>query len=155
MARGKGVNPMTGLSRPMSEGELRDIQGQKQEAEASLKYATENQVGGAGASIDKSKLKAEINRYDAILQQGTPKKVAGVRKDDMVKEVERLKDEMRVNMPTRDEMDHPAKNPGAVEKHMKWEKRNLENIQKFKSLQRQIDPDNPTNTNYDLLRREK
>lgn len=155
MARGKGINPTTGLARPMSAGEIMDIQGQKAEAEASLKYATENQAGGAGGAIDKSKLKAEINRYDAILNAGAPKKVPGAQKDAMIKEVERIVEEMRVNMPTRDEMDHPAKNPGAVQKHMKWEERNRANIQKYKTLQRQIDPDNPTNTNYDLLRKEK
>ena len=155
MTRGRGINPATGLNRPMSAGEIQDIRGQKQEAEASLRYATENQVGGAGGAIDKNKLKAEINRYDAILHQGTPKKVSGMQKDAMVKEVERIKAEMQVNMPTQYEMDHPAKCPGAVQKHMKWDERNRENIQKFKTLQRQIDPDNPTNTNYDLLRREK
>ena len=155
MTRGKGINPMTGLNRPMSPGEIQDIMGQKQEAEASLRYATENQIGGAGAAIDKNKLKAEINRYDAILNAGAPKRVSGTQKDAMVAEAARLAGEMQKNMPTKDEMDHPAKNPGAVQKHLKWEGRNLKNIQDYKTIMRTLEPDDPTNTNIDRLRKEK
>ena len=155
MTRGKGVNPITGLNRPMSAGERQDIMGQRQEAEASLRYATENQIGGAGAAIDKSKLKAEINRYDAILHAGEPAKVSGQKKDAMLKDALRIAEEIKVNMPTQYEMDHPAKSPGAVQKHLKWEQRNLKNIQDYKNLMRSVDPDNPTNTNIDVLRKEK
>lgn len=155
MTRGKGVNPMTGLTRPLSGGEIQDIQQQKAEAEASLKYATENQAGGAGGAIDKNKLKAEINRYDAILNSGAPKKVSGIQKDAMVKESQRLAEEMQKNMPTKEEMDHPARNPGAVQKHLKWEQRNLKNIQDYKTIMRTLEPDDPTNTNIDRLRKEK
>jgi hypothetical protein len=155
MTRGKGINPMTGLTRPMSPGELQDIQGQKAEAEASLKYATENQIGGGGGGIDKNKLKAEINRYDAILHAGAPKRVSGTQKDAMVAEAARLAGEMQKNMPSQDEMDHPAKNPGAVQKHLKWEQRNLKNIQDYKTIMRTLEPDDPTNTNIDRLRKIK
>jgi hypothetical protein len=157
MTRGRGINPLTGLSRPMSPGELQDIQGQKAEAEASLKYATENQAGGGGGAIDKNKLKAEINRYDAILNAGAPKRVSGTQKDAMVAEAARLAGEMQKNMPTQDEMDHPGnpRNAGAVQKHLKWEQRNLKNIQDYKTIMRTLEPDDPTNTNIDRLRKEK
>lgn len=153
MTRGKGkINPVTGLDRSMTMGELQDIKGQKAEAEASLKYATENVVGGAGGAIDKNKLKAEISRYDAILNAGAVPKVSGVKKDDLAKEAKRLAEEMQVNMPTQDEMDHPAKNPGAVQKHLKWGERNIDRIQQYKQIMRLLEPDDPTNTNIDKLR---
>jgi len=158
MTRGKGtmkVNPVTGLDRSLTLGERQDIVGQKAEAEASLRYAEENQVGGAGGAIDKNKLKAEINRYDAILHEGTPARISGMKKDALIKEAEGLANEMRKNMPTQDEMDHPSKNPGAVQKHIKWGDRNVQNIKRYKEIMRQVEPDDPTNTNIDRLRREK
>ena len=153
MTRGKGkINPVTGLNRSMTMGELQDIQQQKAEAEATLKYATDNQVGGAGSAIDKNKLKQEISRYDAIIHEGSPQKVRGVQKDALLKEAEALRVEMQLNMPTQDEMDHPSKNPGAVQKHLKWEGRNLQKIQRYKEIMRTLEPDDPTNTSIDRLR---
>lgn len=155
MTRGKGINKITGLDRPMTVSELQDISGMKQEAEATLKHAEEHQVAGAGEMLDKGRIKAEIARYDAILHEGAPARVSGSRKDALAKEVESIKEEMRKGMPTRDEMDHPSKNPGAVHKHMNWEKRNLKNIERFREIQRMLEPDDPTATNYDKLRKER
>lgn len=155
MTRGKGVNPVTGLDRSLTMGERQDIQQQKIEAESTLKYATENNVGGAGGAIDKKKLQAEINRYDAILHEGTPGKISGLKRDALLKEAQALAVAMQVNMPTQHEMDFPHKNPGAVQKHIKWEGRNLSNIKRYKEIMRQVEPDDPTNTNIDRLRKEK
>ena len=156
MTRGKGINPVTGLDRSLTMGERQDITQQKAEAEATLKYATENQnVAGAGGAINKDKLKADIDRYDAILHEGTPAKLSGIKRDGLVSEAKALEVELQKNMPTLDEMNHPAKNPGAVQKHIKWEGRNLQNIKRFKEIMRQLEPDDPTNTNIDKLRREK
>jgi len=148
MTRGKGKIPM-------SVSELQDIAGMKQEAEATLKHVTEHQVSGAGEMIDKGKLKAEIARYDAILHEGAPVKVGAIRRDALSKEAAEIRAEMEKGMPTRDEMDHPARNPGAVHKHMNWEKRNLKNIERFREIQRTLEPEDPTATNYDKFRKEK
>lgn len=155
MTRGKGINPMTGLDRSLTMGERQDLLQQKAEAEATLKYANEAQIAGAGGAINKDKLKADINRYDAILHEGTPGKISGLKKDALLKEAAQLVAAMQVNMPTQHEMDHPAKNPGAVQKHIKWEGRNLQNIKRYKEIMRQVEPDDPTNTSIDRLRKEK
>lgn len=156
MTRGKGkVNPVTGLDRSMTAGEILDAKSMKAEAEATLKYAEENQIAGAGANIDKAKLKAEIARYDAIIHEGTPTKVSGIKKDALVEEAKKLAETMQKNMPTIEEMNHPAKNPGAVQKHLKWESRNMQNIQRYKEIMRTLEPDDPTNTSIDRLRRDK
>lgn len=154
MTRGRGRNPLTGLERSMTVGEREDIKMQKAEAESTLKHITDN-PNAVAEGIDKVKLKREIDRYDAILHAGTPPRVSGIRKDGLVQEANRLKEEMQKNMPTAEEMAHPAKNPGAVQKHLMWEKRNLQNIQRFKEIQRTLEPDDPTATNIDRLRREK
>jgi len=161
MTRGRGrppkvkVNPVTGLDRSMTMGELNDIKQQKLEAEGILKHVSEHQVSGAGEAIDKNRLKAQIDRYDAILHEGAPQKVRGLNKDRLAREAQDLREKMQRNMPTMDEMMHPSRNPGAVQKHMKWEARNLENIKRYKEVMRTIEPDDPTNTSIDRLRREK
>jgi hypothetical protein len=56
-------------------------------------------------------------------------------------------------MPTRDEMNHPAKNPGAVRKHMRWDVRNKPLIERFRTIQRLINPDEPES--IENLRKDK
>jgi len=154
MTRGKGINPVTGVARSLTIGERQDIVGQRQEAEATLKFVNENPAAVA-PGVDKARLKKEIERYDNILHEGTAQKVSGLNKDKLIKEAQRLRDEIKQNMPTREEMDHPAKNPGAVSKHMMWNKRNQKNIEQYKQIQRQIEPDDPTATSVENLRRNK
>jgi hypothetical protein len=155
MTRGKGKNPITGLERSMTTAELDDIRGMKQEAEATLKHVETHNVSGAGEMVDKGKLKAEIAKYDAIIHEGSPKQVRGMSKDRMIAEAKQLEESMQKNMPSRFEMDHPERNPGAVQKHLKWEKRNAVNIPRYKEIMRTLEPDDPTATNIDRLRNEK
>ena len=155
MTRSKGKNPITGLERSMTSAELDDIRGMKQEAEATLKHVETHNVGGAGEAIDKGRIRQEIARYDAIINAGSPKVARGLSKDRMVAEAKELEAAMQKNMPSRFEMDHPERNPGAVQKHLKWEKRNMANIPRYKEIMRTLEPDDPTATNIDRLRNEK
>jgi hypothetical protein len=139
----------------MTIGERQDIAGLKAEAEATLRHAEEHNLGGQGAMIDKGRLKAEINRYDQILHEGAPQKVRGGSKDKLAKEAESLQHEMQKYMPTREEMNHPERNPGAVQKHIQWEERNKKNIHRYKEVMRTLEPHDPTATSIDKLRRDK
>jgi hypothetical protein len=56
-------------------------------------------------------------------------------------------------MPTRDEMRFPAKNPGAVRKHMAWSTKNAQRIERYRYIQRVLNPDDPRSV--ENLRREK
>ena len=152
MVRSKGTRPPR---RTMTIGERQDIAGMKAEAVATLKHATEHQVGGQGEMLDKGRIQQEINRYDTILKDGAPKQVRGTNKDNLIAEARGLEEKMQKNMPTLDEMNHPEKNPGAVQKHIKWGERNKENVSRFKEIMRTVEPDDPTATNIDKLRREK
>jgi hypothetical protein len=148
MVRSKG-------KRSMTIGERQDIEGLKAEAEATLRHAEENKVAGSGEMLDKTHLKREIARYDEILHEGAPVKVRGVTKDKLISEARELEDKMQKYMPTREEMAHPERNPGAVQKHIKWGDRNKGNIQRYKEIMRTLEPDDPTATSIDRLRRDK
>ena len=151
MVRGRGRQEQ----RSMTMGERTDIVGLKKEAEATLKHLESNPGTARGDVIDRSKLKNEIRRYDDILHQGEPAAARGINKDRLVKRAEELREEMRKNMPTREQMDHPAKNPGAIQKHLKWAKLNDPKVREYKEIMRRLEPEDPTAMDVECLRREK
>lgn len=141
--------------RSMTIGEKEDIKGQKQEAVATLKYLEENPGASRSDMVDKTKLKREIDRYDAVLAEGVPTNPRGANKDHMVARSKELAEKMQKNMPTREQMDHPARNPGAIRKHMIWSKNNEKNVLEYKEIMRRLEPDDPTATDVEKLRMEK
>ena len=58
-------------------------------------------------------------------------------------------------MCTNAEMRKPEDHPGVVRKHFEWQQRNKEDIKKWKSLQRKLEPRDPTISNIERLRREQ
>ena len=153
MTRGKGHKVTEGRS--LTIGEREDLKGQRQEAEATLKYLAENPGASRGDVVDKSILKREIDKYDAILAENSPNVPRGTNKDRMVARARELEGIMQKNLPSREQMDHPARNPGAIRKHMLWDKANAANIQEYKEIQRRLEPEDPTATDIEKLRREK
>lgn len=149
MVRGKGKEE----KRSMTIGERQDITGLKKDAEANLKFVADNP--GVKRGVDTSRLQKEVAHYDKVLQEGTPVTPRGVNKDNMRKEARDLEAQMQKGMPTRDQMDHPANNPGAVHKHLKWSKENDSRVRKYKEIQRRLEPDDPTAMDIEKLRREK
>lgn len=154
MTRGKG-RKVTEDGRSLSIGERDDIKGLKQEAEATLRHLEANPGTARDDSIDKSKLKREIEQYNNILSNNGPTEARGLNKDRMVARARELSEKLQINMPTREQMDHPARNPGAVRKHLIWSKNNEGMIREYKELQRRLEPDDPTATDLEKLRREK
>jgi hypothetical protein len=55
-------------------------------------------------------------------------------------------------MPSREEMMKPNMHPGAIEKHIRWEKQNVQNIARYKQLQRQLNPGDPRAGSVENLR---
>ena len=153
MVRGRRVRAEG--RRSLTQGEITDLKGQKQEAESTLKYIESNPGANTSTPVDKSALKRQINKYDAILSEGAPPKVRGTNKDGMAKRAEELRGEMRKNMPTRDQMNHPATNPGAVQKHLKWTKLNDPKVREYKEIMRRLEPDDPTAMSVESLRKDK
>jgi len=150
MTRGRNTE-----KRSMTLGERTDIQGLKKETEANLRFLEENPGVSRGDSVSKDRMKKEIKRYDQILHEGAPVAPRGSNKDALVKEARQLEEQMRVNMPTREQMDHPAKNPGAIHKHLKWSKENDPRVRRYKEIQRRLEPEDPTAMDVEKLRRDK
>jgi hypothetical protein len=61
----------------------------------------------------------------------------------LAKEAQEIERKLQEGMPTREEMAHPSRNPGAVRKHLNWTARNNPLIQRYKTIQRTINPDDP------------
>jgi len=150
MVRGKKK-----LDRSLTMGERQDLQGQKQEIEATIRSIEESPGSNRGQGINVSNLKKQSAYLDGVLHEGTPKKMAGTVKDGLIKRAGVLREEMQVNMPTRFEMDHPAKSPGAIAKHIKWSEKNDPKIREYREIMRKVEPDDPTATDVEQLRRDK
>lgn len=149
MTRGKGKQ------RILTGGEIEDIKGQRQEAESALRQADSYGAGTAAAQINRTALQNEVKHYNKVLEEGKAPQVRGANKDSMVAESKKLEGEIREGLPTRFEMDHPSKAPGAVHKHMNWAKRNEEKLRRYKHIQRILEPQDPTATDIERFRKEK
>lgn len=138
--------------RILSYSERMGLEDQKRDAEATLREASEPGTTHGG-EINKSRLKGEIQHLDKEIHDGTAGKVGGAAKDRLVKRAKEIEHNISQGMPTRAEMDHPGRNPGAVHKHLRWNERNKAEISEYKDIQRRINPDAPIN--IESLRRNK
>lgn len=151
MVRGKGGS----MDRSLTHGEIQDITMQKQEAEATLKHLAANPGTARQDTIDKTRLQKEAKYLDRVLQENSPKVPRGTNRDSMVKEAGEIAQRIKINLPTRAEMDSPAKHPGAVHKHLKWLKNNETDVRRYKEIMRRVEPNDPTATDIEKMRKEK
>jgi len=149
MTRGKGTG-----KKILSITEREGLIGDKKELEAELR-ASEYGAGTNAAGINKEAIKKEIVRLDKEIHDGAVPKVSGIKKDALLAEANQLKEEIKVGMPTQFEMDHPAKAPGAIHKHLNWDKRNAEKIRRYKDIMRILEPQDPTAALCESWRKEK
>jgi len=124
----------------LSQTEIGNLQEEKKSLEQDLKEAEGYGTGGPGSQFDKSRIKSQIDRLDYAIHEASPGRLTGAQRDAFAKRIEKLKEIFQINMPTRYEMDHPAKCPGAVRKHMKWLNVNNEFIEEWRNLQRLLNP---------------
>jgi len=148
MTRGKGKNVEI-----LSPSERQVLEDEKRELQDSLKEADQYGKGTAAEQMDRSTIKKQIDRIDHEIDSRQAPKVRGAAKDDLVKEAEELALRLQENMPTKDEMRYPVKNPGAVRKHMNWCKKNAVNVERYRYIQRIINPEDPRSV--ENLRKEK
>ena len=144
MTRGKG-------KKILSYSERQELASQKRDAENLLRDAKEEPA--FKKTVDQAALSREIQHLDKELREGTAPRLTAVRKDTVHREVKELEEKLKDGLPSRAEMAHPGRYPGAVQKHMKWCRAQAENIERYKQLQRQLEPDAPAN--YETLRRDK
>ncbi|MDD4987067.1 MAG: hypothetical protein PHQ43_15120 [Dehalococcoidales bacterium] len=149
MTRGKG-------KQILSPSERESLLDEKRELETALRDAESGEYGkGTSASVDTQAIKRQIARIDQALEDGKAPRVYGKTKDELLKEAEALKARIIDGMPTKFEMDHPAMCPGAVRKHMNWDKRTEKDRARYREIMRMLEPDDPTAADIEKFRKEK
>lgn len=109
---------MQNLLRP---NQVVELEGEKKRLEAQLTHP----------DSDKGAVQGQLRRLRIQLDKQTPRELQGKEKDSIVAEQKQLLDSILEGMPSREEMRKAP--PGAVDKHMKWEKRNKEAIIRWKN----------------------
>ena len=133
-ARGKG-----GSTEVMSTNEIEELQSQRQDLEQSLR---DGQGFGDEGRVNEGAIKKEIAFISQKIVEGTPGKLTDKQKDSLVREEAQLEEKFLVGLPSKYEMDHPAKCPGAVRKHMKWLSNNEATgaVARYRQIQRTLRP---------------
>ena len=138
----------------LSQTEIQNLTEEKKELENTLREA-EGYGSGTGREINKGAIQGQIRRFDAAIEAGSPGRIQAITKDKMAARAKELEAQFSEGMPTRYEMDHPAKCPGAVKKHMTWLKRNDFNgkVEEYRQIQRALNPGEELSV--ERLRRDK
>lgn len=113
---------------------------EKRELEGVLQESETAGVGTQAEQMDKTMIKSQIRRLDLALEESRPGRLTGQQKDALAKRETELEGILKRGIPTFEEMRHPAKNPGAVRKHMSWDLRNKSNIREYRNIQRLLRP---------------
>lgn len=137
----------------LSTSEKEGLLDQKKELQDTLKETQQYGKGTAAEQLDQATIQKQIGRIDQAILDREPPKLRGAQKDELAKEAEDIENSLREGMPTKDEMSFPAKNPGAVRKHLNWSAKNVQRIERYRYIQRVLNPDDPRSV--ENLRREK
>lgn len=137
----------------MSPSELKTIKDERKFTENMLRDVDSESYGkgSAGSQMDKEALRRMATRYAKQEDMYTPKALRGANKDKVAKECQKLESEFTKGMLTKEE----TRDVASVYKHLAWEKKNSSAIQKWKQLQRRLEPGDPSASNIERLRREK
>lgn len=138
----------------LSQSEVKELTEERDHLQISVNEAEGAGPGSSRAgSIDVSRNKARINQIDRSIETRTPQEARGKAKDSLVREENEIEERLIVGMPTRYEMDHPARCPGAVRKHLAWDARNKGLIERYVEIQQILRPEEPKSV--EALRRDK
>lgn len=118
---------MQSLLRPIQVSELK---AEKQDLERKL---SNPQIQ------DKGVVYQQLKKLSHQLEAQTPRQIDAKDMDSAIRRSNELKEEILVGMPSQEEMRKSP--PGAVDKHMRWEKRNKNKIEEWKNLQLRINHD--------------
>ena len=116
---------------------------EKHDLEDTLREAETYGTGTAAEQLDKDGLRRQIRSIDNTVEALSPGQVRGKTRDSLIREIKNLAEHLKKGLPTKYEMDHPAKCPGAVRKHMGWDARNKDAIKRWRYLQNIINPEAP------------
>jgi hypothetical protein len=149
MVRGKG-------SKILSISEREGLIDEKNDLERELKNAqSPGAIGSSADRLDQNSIKMQIAKLDKEIVNGAAPKVRGATKDALKAEADALLEKIIVGMPSRYEMDNPGKCPGAVHKHMNWDRKTQAWKERFKIIMRTIEPEDPTAADIERYRKDK
>lgn len=151
MVRGQGKSAVQ--ERPqetLSKTEIQGLENEKRELESVIKEAEDKD---RAVGVDINQIRRKIQNIDNAIEERMPDTARGVKKDSLIREEREIEDKLVDGMPTRYEMDHPARCPGAVRKHLKWLSVNKSRIERYVQIQRIIRPDDPKSV--EALRKDK
>lgn len=136
---------------PLSKTEIDTLEDEKREIQATIR---ESEDKDRAVGVDVSQLKNRSNQIDRALESRAVEEARGSSKDKLVREEREIEDFLvNSGMPTQYEMDHPARCPGAVRKHLKWLERTRKAVARYVELQRILRPEEPKSV--EALRKEK
>jgi hypothetical protein len=161
MVRGKGAAPGTvefqkqaaaaQKTAPLSHTEIATLEDEQKEIQSTIREAEDKD---RAVGIDVAQLKARADHIDRELEARAVESVRGVNKDKIVREEREIEDFLvSSGMPTQYEMDHPARCPGAVRKHLKWLDRTRKAVARYVEIQKILRPEEPKS--IEALRKEK
>lgn len=101
---------------------------------------------------DKGAVGSQLKRLNIQLEKQSPIEPKGQEKDSLVKREAKLRDEMLKGMPSQEEMRKCP--PGAIGKHMRWEKDNKKKLLEWKNIRLRLnaDSDDPDVANFEMHR---
>ena len=141
MVRSKGSSAVMEKKEILSHSEIQGLKEEKHDLEVSIQEAKESH--GASRNIDVAQAQAKIRRIDHAIEIREVPEARGLKKDSLVREEREIEDRLVVGMPTRFEMDHPARCPGAVRKHLSWLSRNNPLIERYVEIQKILRTEEP------------
>jgi hypothetical protein len=101
---------------------------------------------------DKGVVGTQLRKLNKQLENQTPVSFKDTEIDSKVKREKELREKLLVGMPSQEEMRKAP--PGAIGKHMAWEKRNKKNLQEWKETRLRLEPDSmdPDIANFERFR---
>ncbi len=152
MVRAKGNSAVAEKPKEiLSYTERAGLEDQKKELQSAIR---ESEDKDRAMGIDINEAKRKIQNIDRAIEDRSVDEARGVSKDKLVREEREIEDFLvSSGMPTRYEMDHPARCPGAVRKHLKWLDRTRKAVGRYVEIQKILRPEEPKSV--EALRKDK
>jgi hypothetical protein len=133
-------NYMASLLRPHQRVEM---ESEKESLQAKLKNPNIE---------DKGAVQRQLNRMNQQIETQTPRPFLPTEIDSAVKKEAELREKILVGMPSQEEMRKSP--PGAIGKHMRWEKQNKKNLEEWKNLKLRLNHEDtdPDVANFERFR---
>ena len=136
---------------PLSQTEINSLEDERKELESTIR---ESEDKDRAIGVDVSQLRNRSNQINRALESRVVEEVRGVSKDKLIREEREIEDFLvSSGMPTQYEMDHPARCPGAVRKHLKWLDRTRKAVSRYVEIQKILRPEEPKSV--EALRKDK